>query len=89
MEGTLNAGGNTIGARAIFVLRGTTFFGFSDVALNKAPPVRGRDEGGGDDRPRTAPRRPWAARAWLARRTPATGACARVAAPDPGYHRPP
>ncbi len=38
MQGSMSAGGTTIGARAIYVLRGTTFFGFSDVALNQAPP---------------------------------------------------
>jgi hypothetical protein len=39
MEATVNIGGKTLGVRAIYVLRGTTFFGFSDVALDKAPPT--------------------------------------------------
>jgi hypothetical protein len=39
MGGSMSLGGTTIGASAIYVLRGTTFFGFSDVALNQAPPT--------------------------------------------------
>jgi hypothetical protein len=39
MESTASLGGKTLGVRAIYVLRGTTFFGFSDVALDKAPPT--------------------------------------------------
>jgi hypothetical protein len=36
-EATISAGGITVGGRAIYVLRGTTFFGFSDIALGTAP----------------------------------------------------
>jgi hypothetical protein len=38
MDATANVSGQTLGVRAMYVLRGTTFFAFSDVALNKAPP---------------------------------------------------
>jgi hypothetical protein len=38
MEATASLGGKTLGVRAMYVLRGTTFFSFSDVALDKAPP---------------------------------------------------
>ena len=38
MEATASLGGKTLGVRAIYVLRGTTFFGFSDLALDTAPP---------------------------------------------------
>jgi hypothetical protein len=38
MEATASLGGKTLGVRAIYLLRGTTFFGFSDLALDTAPP---------------------------------------------------
>jgi hypothetical protein len=37
-EATVSLGGNTLGVRAMFVLRGTTFFSFSDVDLKGSPP---------------------------------------------------
>ena len=38
MQGEMSAAGQSIAARAIFVLRGTTFFGFSDVAVGGGQP---------------------------------------------------
>jgi hypothetical protein len=38
MQGSLSEGGQSIGARAMFVLRNTTFFGFSDVVVNQGTP---------------------------------------------------
>jgi hypothetical protein len=37
-EATVSLGGNTVGVRAMLVLRGTTFFSFSDVDLKGSPP---------------------------------------------------
>jgi hypothetical protein len=37
-NGTAKIGGQTIGGSALYMLRGTTFAGFSDLALNAAPP---------------------------------------------------
>jgi len=34
LQGGMSAGGQKVAARAMFVLRGTTFFGFSDTAVN-------------------------------------------------------
>ncbi len=39
LEGTVTLNGSTIGGRAIYVLRGTTFFGINELALNKEPPT--------------------------------------------------
>lgn len=39
MEGTVAIAGHTVGGRAIYVLHGTTFFGFSDLSLDGAPPT--------------------------------------------------
>lgn len=36
---SMSVGGSTIGGGAIYVLKGTTFFGFSDLSLNHAPPT--------------------------------------------------
>jgi hypothetical protein len=36
---TIDLGGATIGGSGIYVLHGTTFFGFSDIALHQAPPT--------------------------------------------------
>jgi hypothetical protein len=38
MQGALSAAGQSIAARAMFVLRGTTYFGFSDVAVGGGQP---------------------------------------------------
>jgi len=38
MQGGMSAGGQSIAARAMFVLRNTTFFGFSDIAVNGGQP---------------------------------------------------
>ena len=38
VDATIQVQGHTIGGRAIYVLRGTTFFGFSDLVLDGAPP---------------------------------------------------
>lgn len=38
MQGSVSAAGQKIGARAIYVLRGTTFFTFSDIAINNGTP---------------------------------------------------
>jgi hypothetical protein len=38
MQGGMSAGGQSIAARAMFVLRNVTFFGFSDVAVNGGQP---------------------------------------------------
>ena len=38
MQGSLSAAGQSIGARAMFVLRNTTFFGFSDIVVNQGTP---------------------------------------------------
>lgn len=38
MQGGLSEGGMSVAARAMFVLRNTTFFGFSDVAVNGGQP---------------------------------------------------
>ena len=38
VDATIPIQGHTIGGRAIYVLRGTTFFGFSDLVLDGAPP---------------------------------------------------
>ena len=38
MGATFSIGGTTLGGRGIYVLHGTTFFGFSDLAVGKAPP---------------------------------------------------
>jgi hypothetical protein len=38
LAATVSLGGKTLGMRGMYVLRGTTFFSFSDVAFNKAPP---------------------------------------------------
>jgi hypothetical protein len=37
-QATINAGGKTINGSAIGVLKGTIFFGFSDVIIGKAAP---------------------------------------------------
>src|SRR5262249_49689040 len=37
-NGTAKIGGQTIGGSALYLLRGTTFAGFSDLVLNAAPP---------------------------------------------------
>jgi hypothetical protein len=37
--GTVDLGGTKVGGSAIYVLHGTTFFGFSDIALRQAPPT--------------------------------------------------
>ncbi|HEY7970483.1 MAG TPA: hypothetical protein VID95_10850 [Candidatus Limnocylindrales bacterium] len=41
LQGSMSAGGQTFGARAMYVLRGTTFFTFSDIAINNGgtPPT--------------------------------------------------
>ena len=41
LQGSMSAGGQKIGARAMYVLRGTTFFAFSDIAINNGgtPPT--------------------------------------------------
>ena len=38
LQGSMTAGGQKIGARAMYVLRGTTFFTFSDIAINNGTP---------------------------------------------------
>jgi hypothetical protein len=38
LAATVSVGGKTLGMRGMYVLRGTTFFSFSDIALDKAPP---------------------------------------------------
>ena len=38
MQATMKIGGASVGGSAIYVLRGTTFFGFSDIALGSPPP---------------------------------------------------
>ena len=38
LQGSMSAGGQNFGARAIYVLRGTTFFTFSDIAINNGTP---------------------------------------------------
>lgn len=38
VEGGMTIGNTSIGESAMYVLRGTTFAGFSDLALSKAPP---------------------------------------------------
>lgn len=38
MEAVVSLAGRQVGGRAIYVLRGTTFFGFSDLVLDAAPP---------------------------------------------------
>jgi hypothetical protein len=38
MQGSVSAGGQKLGARAMYVLRGTTFFTFSDIAINNGTP---------------------------------------------------
>jgi hypothetical protein len=39
LEATISLGGKTLGGRGMYVLRGTTFFSFSDIAVDKAPPT--------------------------------------------------
>jgi len=38
LQGSMSAGGQKLGARAMYVLRGTTFFTFSDIAINNGTP---------------------------------------------------
>ena len=38
LQGSLSEGGISVAARAMFVLRNTTFFGFSDVAVGGGQP---------------------------------------------------
>jgi hypothetical protein len=38
IDGTADVGGQTLGGRALYLLKGATFFGFSDLALNQEPP---------------------------------------------------
>jgi hypothetical protein len=38
-DGTVSLAGVTVGGSGIYVLHGTTFFGFSDIALRQAPPT--------------------------------------------------
>jgi hypothetical protein len=38
LQGSMSEAGQKIGARAIYVLRGTTFFTFSDIAINNGTP---------------------------------------------------
>jgi hypothetical protein len=39
LNASISVLGKTLGATAIYVLKGKTFFGFSDLALDKAPPT--------------------------------------------------